>query len=201
MERLPGLLGSEPVYWVDGVRPLPGGVVETTLGFSDVAAHPYEALVAATVAALRAVPGVEAVEHTDREVVVVRSRGVAPGALAEIVDRLWFERLPRTPVDPSFELDPAEVLVSPWPSAPPAPVGALPAPDGDPAGGVRAVVALEPSRRRMWTYLVCGALPALGGAWLALTPGGSTGVLPLALGAVNLAFGARIALRRRAART
>jgi hypothetical protein len=202
MERLPGLLGDEPVYWIDSVVSLADGALETELGFSDVAAHPYEDLVAATVDVLRAVPGVTEVEHLDREVIAVRSRGVAPVQLADVVDSFWFERLPVTAVDPLFGLDPAEVLASPWPAAPPPPVGPMPAPiPAPPSLGreLRAAFTLPPSRRRMWTYLVLGAVPVAGGLALALTPGGGNGVIPIAVGAFNLVVGTRIALRRRAA--
>ena len=46
--------------------------------------------------------------------------------------------------------------------------------------------------------VLCGAAPAVGGAAMALTPGGNNGFLLLAVGAFNLAVGARIALHRRA---
>ena len=43
----------------------------------------------------------------------------------------------------------------------------------------------------MWTYLVCGAVPAAGGLVYALTPGWcSNGVIALAIGLVNLGVGA-----------
>lgn len=201
MERLPGLLAGEPVYWIDHVAELPDGRLRTELGFSDVAAHPYEGLVAGTVALLEGVRGVEEVVHEDREVLLVTSRGVSVEELADVVDRFWYERLPSTPVDPGFATDPAEVLASPWPTAPPPPQGVPPVPTPAPGAptlrDLRAAVALPPSRRRMWTYLVCGAVPLAGGAVLATTPGGGNGVLPLAVGAFNLAVAARIAVRRR----
>lgn len=204
MERLPGLLADEPVYWIEHVTALHDGRLRTELGFSDVAAHPYERLVEGTVELLRRLPGVEEVLHEHREVLHVTSRGVTPEQIGDVVDRFWFERLPRTPVDPGFETDPADVLASPWPSAPPPPRGAAPAPETDPGSGlpswhdVRAV-APTPSRRRMWTYLACGAVPLVGGIALAATPGGGTGVVPIVLGTVNLVVGARMAWRRRRA--
>ncbi|MCC2334263.1 hypothetical protein [Cellulomonas wangsupingiae] len=202
MERLPGLLAGEPVYWIERVTDLGGGVLRTELGFSDVAAHPYEDLVAGTVALLQGVPGVEQVIHEDREVLLVDSRGVPVERIGDLVDRFWFEHLPSTPIDPEFETDPADVLASPWPSAPPAPYGALPAPTtpsgGPTLAGLRAAVALPPSRARMWTYLVCGAVPLVGGTLQALTPGGGSGAVPMALGAIGVAIGVRIARRRRA---
>lgn len=201
MERLPGLLAHEPVYWIEHVTALSGGRLRTELGFSDVAAHPYEALVDGTVAMLRGVPGVEGVIHEDREVVHVDSRGLTVEQLGDVIDRYWFERLPSTPIDPGFETDPSEVLASPWPSAPPPPRGPVPVPE--PAAptlrDLRAAVALPPSRRRMWTYLVCGVVPLVGGAVMAGTPGGANGVILLVGGAVNVAIGVRIAMRRAAA--
>ena len=201
MERLPGLLADEPVYWIEHVTAMPGGRICTELGFSDVAAHPYEALVEGTVAMLRGVPGVESVVHEDREVVLVVSRGVAVEQLGDLVDRYWFERLPSTPIDPGFETDPSEVLASPWPPAAPLPRGTIPVPEpGRPTfRDLREAVALPPSRRRMWTYLVCGAVPFVGGAVLVATDPGGYGVIPLVGGAVNLAVAARIAARRAAA--
>lgn len=203
VERLPGLLADEPVYWIDQVTALPDGRLRTELGFSDVAAHPYERLVAGTVVLLRGLPGVEEVDHEDRELVVVVSRGVAVEQIADVVDRFWFAHLPGEPTDPGFATDPAEVLASPWPSAPPPPRGEPPVPV--PVAGrprlrdLREAVALPPSRRRMWSYLVCGAVPLVGGVVLAASPGGSNGLLPLALGALNLAVGTRIAVQRRRA--
>lgn len=204
VERLPGLLADEPVYWIEHVTALGGGGLRVELGFSDVAAHPYEGLVAGTVEMLERVPGVVEVIHEDREVVHVVTRGVTPERIGELVDRFWFERLPGTPIDPGFETDPDEVLASPWPSSPPAPRGTLPTAEpgsGPPTfQGLREAVALPPSRRRMWTYLVFGAIPFVGGAVLAAVPGGGNGVVPLVLGTINLAIGTRIAMRRRAAR-
>ena len=201
MERLPGLLAGEPVYWIERVTDLGGGVLRTELGFSDVAAHPYEDLVAGTVALLRRVPGVEQVIHEDREVLLVDSRGITVERIGDLVDRFWFERLPGTPIDPGFETDPAEVLAAPWPSTPPAPYGDLPTTrSGDPTpASLREILALPPSRARMWTYLVCGAVPLLGGVLLAVTPGRPGGVLPIVVGTVNLAVATRIAVRRRRA--
>ncbi|NCT90507.1 hypothetical protein GXB85_06055 [Cellulomonas sp. APG4] len=203
MERLPGLLADEPVYWIEHVTALGDGRLRTELGFSDVAAHPYEGLVAGTVEMLGRVPGIDEVIHEDREVVHVVSRGVAPELIGELVDRFWFERLPGTPIDPGFETDPAEVLASPWPSSPPAPRGSVPttelASGQPPFQGLREAVALPPSRRRMWTYLVFGAIPFAGGVVLAAAPGGGNGVVPLVIGAINLVIGSRIAMRRREA--
>ncbi|ADG73715.1 hypothetical protein Cfla_0805 [Cellulomonas flavigena DSM 20109] len=198
MERLPGLLAHEPVYWIERVAALSGGRLRTELGFSDVAAHPYEALVEGTVAMLRGVPGVERVIHEDREVVLVDSRGVAVEQLGDVVDRYWFEHLPSTPIDPGYETDPSDVLASPWPSVPPPPRGPVPAtePAEPTLRDLREAMALPPSRRRMWTYLVCGAVPLVGGAVLAATPGGGNGVIPIVLGAVNIAVGVRIAVCR-----
>lgn len=197
MERLPGLLGGEPVYWIEHVTDLGNGRHRTELGFSDVAAHPYEGLVAGTVALLRRTPGVEDVAHVDREVVEVVTRGVSVDVLGNLVDRFWFEHLPRHPVDPGFELDPADVLASPWPSAPPLPRGAVPVPVAERTPSLRDVVSLPPSRRRMWTYLVCGAVLLVGGVTAAVLPGGANGLLPLAAGTVNTVVGARIAIARR----
>ena len=203
MERLPGLLAGEPVYWIEHVTDLGGGRLRTALGFSDVAAHPYEDLVAGTVALLQGVAGVEQVIHEDREVVLVDSRGVTVERIGDVVDRFWFERLPGAPIHPDFETEPADVLASPWPSAPPRPHGVLPAPTTEPGSpviaGLREAVALPPSRRRMWTYLVCGAVPLAGGVLLAATPGGGSGVLPIVVGTLNLVIGTRIAVRRRRA--
>jgi len=199
VERLPGLLGCEPVYWIEELTASGDGRLRTTLGFSDVAAHPYERLVDGTVDMLRGVPGVVDVLHEDREVVHVTSRGVPPERIADLVDRYWFEHLPSAPIDPGFETDPADVLATPWPTTPPAPLGTMPAvePDPDDRPRLRDVVGLPPSRGRMWAYLVCGAIPAAGGIALAVSPGGNDGLIPLALGAVNLTIGTRIALQRR----
>jgi hypothetical protein len=201
VERLPGLLACEPVYWIEHLTVGRDGLLRTELGFSDVAAHPYERLVAGTVAMLRGVPGVVDVFHEDREVVHVTSDGLAPEHIADLVDRYWFEQLPGAPIDPGFQTEPADVLASPWPAAPPRPRGALPAVDRGPglSQGLREAVRLPPSRGRMWAYLVCGAVPAVGGIVLAATPGGSNGFLALAVGVVNLAVGTRIALQRRRA--
>lgn len=199
VERLPDLLAGEPVYWVERLTVSGDGRLRTELGFSDVAAHPYERLVAGTVEMLRHVPGVVEVTHEDREVVHVTSRGLAPEHIADLVDRFWFTHLPTAPIDPGFETTPAEVLASPWPAAPPPPRGAMPPTDRDHGAGLhlRDVVSLPPSRGRMWAYLVCGAIVAAGGVVLAVAHGGSNGLIPLALGAANLAIGTRIALRRR----
>lgn len=199
MERLPGLLGGEPVYWIEHVTDLGDGRQRTELGFSDVAAHPYEGLVDGTVALLRDTPGIEDVAHVDREVVEVVTRGVPVDVLGEIVDRYWYERLPQHPVDPGFELDPADVLASPWPPAPPGPRGEMPAPGtpAESAPSLRDAVALPPSRRRMWTYLVCGAVPFVGGAAMAVVPGGGNGLLALGVGTLNLVIGTRTAMARR----
>lgn len=200
MERLPGLLAGEPVYWIERVTALPDGRLRTEIGFSDVAAHPYEALVDGTVTLLRGAPGVDSVIHEDREAVLVVSRGVNPQLLWMLVDQYWFEHLPSTPIAPGYETDPSEVLASPWPSAPPLPRGAnpVPAPEADRPTfrELRAALALPPSRRRMWTYLVCGAVPFVGGVLLVATHGGANGVIPLVGGALNLAVGVRIAVSR-----
>jgi hypothetical protein len=197
VERLPGLLAGEPVYWIEQVTTLRDGRLRTELGFSDVAAHPYERLVTGTVAMLQQVPGVDDVVHEDREVVVVTSRCVTAEQIGDLVDRYWFDRLPSTPIDPGFETAPADVLAWPWPSAPPGPRGEPPVPTPlEP----REAMAFPPSRRRMWTYLVCGAVAFAGGAALAATPGGADGMLPLVVGAVNIAVGTRIAVRRRRGR-
>ena len=63
--------------------------------------------------------------------------------------------------------------------------------------GLRDAVRLPPSRRRMWTYLVFGLVPLGLGAVAAASPGGSNGLLLLAVGALNTAVGLRIAARRR----
>lgn len=203
VERLPGLLADEPVYWIDAVTDLGEGRVRTELGFSDVAAHAYESLVEGTVTLLASLAGVEEVHQEHREVVTVVSRGVAVEVVAGVVDRYWFERLPLAPVAPGVDLEPEDGLVSPWPSAPPPPQGALPEGADEiasPSLGAalrEAATSLPPSRRRMWTHLVCGAIPFVGGALLTLDPGGSNGALPMAVGVFNLAIGTRIALRRR----
>lgn len=203
VERLPDLLAGDPIYWIETLTVTGDGRLHTELGFSDVAANPYERLVAGTAEMLRHVPGIEEVIHGDREVILVTSRGLAAEHLADLVDRYWFDHLPTAPVDAEFETVPGEYLASPWPSAPPPPRGAMPDVeyDDDADDGVRPrlrdAVSLPPSRRRMWTYLVCGAIPAAGGIALAAAPGGNNGLLPFALGAVNLLIGTRIALQRR----
>ncbi|MFD2768709.1 hypothetical protein ACFS33_00080 [Cellulomonas phragmiteti] len=167
------------------------------------AAHPYEGLVAGTIALLERVRGVEEVIHEDREVVLVVTRGVAVEWIGEIVDRYWYEHLPTTPIDPAFGITPADVLPRPWPPKPPRPQGAAPVPEieaGRPTlRDLRQVAVLPPSRRRMWTYLVCGAGALIGAAVLATTPGGSSGALLLVIGTFNLVVGTRIAMRRRQA--
>lgn len=201
MERLPGLLAGDPVYWIEDVTPLGHGRLGMRLGFSDVAAHPYERLVAGTVEMLARTPGVETVVHGVREVVEITARGLTAEHLGGLVDRFWFERLPLTPIDPSFRTSPADVLASPWPAAPPPPRGVGPTvrPDaGRPTiSALRQAVALPPSRLRLWTYLVVGAVCVVGALVLAFMPGGREGAtLPMALGAINLVVGARIARRR-----
>jgi len=129
VERLPGLLGAKPVHRVDAVTDLGRGRLRVEPGFSDVAAHPYERLVEGTIG----LPGVEQLTQEHREVVAVICRGVAVEHLADLVNRYWYENLPRTPVGPGVELDPADVLASPWPSAPPSPRGVAPVAPHQPA--------------------------------------------------------------------
>lgn len=198
VERLPGLLGDEAVYWIEHISVSSDGRTSTELGFSDSAAHPYQQLVAGTVEMLRVVPGVEEVIHEDREVVLVTSRGLAPEQIADIVDRYWYAHLPTTPIDPGYDVTPGDLLTSPWPAAPPPPRGAAPAalPEPHTAPPVRAALTLPPTRWRMWTYLICGAIPALAGIVSAINPGGSNGLVLMLIGAVNLAIGGRIAYQR-----
>lgn len=131
MERLPGLLADEPVYWIDAISLLQRERMRTELGFSDVAAHVYEQLVEETIEVLRKVKGVKKVKQQHRETLAVTSRGLTVEQIAAVVDQFWFERLPVTPVDPVYGFEPAEVLASPWPTEPPPPVGELPEPDDD----------------------------------------------------------------------
>ena len=205
-----GVLGAEPVYWIERLDPAEDGA-DVQLGFSDVAAHPFHGLVEATVGVLAGVPGVVAAWQEDRELVLVQAPGVAPEQLADVVDRFWLDALTRTGPDPSYgwEPDPSRPLPtsagpaqwSPasWPADSPAqPPAPSSAPSSPQRPTLRDAVSLPPSAGRMWLYLVCGAIPAVGGLALALTPGGSNGVLALGVGVVNLVVGARIALRRRA---
>lgn len=207
MERLAGVPDGEPVYrveatlWHDRLGPL------VQLGFSDVAAHPFERLVEGTVAVLAAVPGVRAVWQEDREVVLVSAPGVPLEVLTDVVDRYWLHMLPRTTVDRDvfgddvpLRLPPGapDVVLPPSAPIPPPPPGAvLVAPPEPVLAGLRDAVRLPPSRRRFWTYLVCGLVPLSAGVVMATHPGGADGVLPLALGAVNVAVAARIGWRRR----
>jgi len=179
------VLEDEPLYWIEELDPDEDGA-DVQLGFSDLAAHPYHGLVEATADMLATVPGVLAAWHEDREVVLVRAPGVAPELLADAVDRFWLDALTRTPPDPSYgwEPDPSRPTQT-WTEQTPRPT-------------LREAVSLPPSRGRMWTYLVCGAVPAVGGLVYALTPGGSNGVIALAIGLVNLGVGANIWRRRRA---
>lgn len=187
------MLEDGPLYSLEELDPDEDGA-DVELGFSDLAAHPYHALVEATVDVLAGVPGVVAAWHEDREVILVRAPGVAAATLAEAVDRFWLDALTRTAPDPSYGWEPDRSRLLPVPTAP----APRPEPWPAPRGSLRESVSLPPSRGRMWTYLVCGAVPTVGGLLLALTPGGSNGAIPLVLGVVNLAVGTRIGLRRRA---
>ena len=99
------MLEDEPLYWIEELDPDEDGA-DVQLGFSDLAAHPYHALVEATADMLATVPGVLAAWHEDREVVLVRAPGVAPELLADAVDRFWLDALTRTPPDPSYGWEP-----------------------------------------------------------------------------------------------
>ena len=189
MERLVGVFGDEPLYWIERLDD-DDALADVELGFSDVAAHPYQALVRATVDVLAAVPGVTGVWHEDREVVLVRAPGVAPAQLADAVDRFWLDALQRTSPDPAYgdEVG-APDLTRAWN---PAPVGV-----DDRVPRLADALRLSPSRRRMWTYASCGAVATVGGLALATTSGGSSGVVPLVLGVANLGMGLHIAMQRR----
>lgn len=210
VEHLSGVLDGDPVYWVE---PGPwhehlGRLVQ--LGFSDTAAHPYEHLVAGTMGVLAAVPGVRAVWQEDREVLLVAAPGVPVETLTEVVDRYWLHLLPRTSVAAAYADDGEVVLHLPpgaadVPLPPSAPVP--PDPGGDITAGppprldlaeLREAVRLPPSRRRFWTYLVCGVVPLVLGLALATDPGGSNGALLLGVGALNTGIALRIGRRRRA---
>ncbi|NUU19480.1 hypothetical protein HP550_19705 [Cellulomonas humilata] len=193
MERLFGVFDDEESLYDIGRVPARGDEPDVQLGFSDVAAGPYEALVHGTVDVLAAMPGVIDVWQEDREVVLVRAPGVATAALAEVVDRYWLHSLPRTSPDPSYgEVRPPDVSRA-W-SPPPLPAGDhVPVQRGP---SFADVVRLPPSRRRMWTYLVCGAVATAGGLILTVSGEGS-GTVPLVLGVVNLAVGLGIVRQRR----
>ena len=186
MDRLFGVFDDEESLYDIRRMPARGDGPDVELGFSDVAAGPYAALVDGTVDVLAALPGVLEAWHEDREVVLARAPGVATTALAEVVDRFWLDALPRTSPDPLYgEVDPPDVSRA-W--SPPALPGDDEAPD--PRGPSFAeAIRLPPSRRRMWTYLVCGAVATAGG--LVVRAGGEgSGVVPLVVGVVNLAVGA-----------
>ncbi|MGY4645317.1 hypothetical protein [Cellulomonas sp. URHB0016] len=192
MDRLFGVFSDDESLY-DIRRTDPGDpVADFELGFCDMAAGPYEALVLETVDVLAAVPGVVDVWQEDREVLLVRAPGVETIRLAEVVDRFWLDALTRTEPDPAYDdelgsPDPPD-LARAW-SPEPVPEGPLPS--------ARDALRPAPSARRMWTYLGCGAVATAGGLVLALTPGGGSGVMPLVLGVVNLAVGLDIARRRR----
>ncbi|WP_456788385.1 hypothetical protein [Cellulomonas sp. P5_C5] len=80
------MLEDGPLYSIEVLDPEEDGA-DVELGFSALAAHPYHALVEATVDVLAQVPGVVAAWHEDREVILVRAPGVAPERLAEEVER------------------------------------------------------------------------------------------------------------------
>ena len=193
MERLFGVFDDDESLYDIGRVPARGDEPDVQLGFSDIAAGPYEALVHGTVDVLAAVPGVVDVWQEDREVVLARAPGVATAVLAEVVDRFWLHSLPRTSPDPSYgEVDPPDVSRA-W-SPPPLPTDLdVPAQRGQ---SFAEAVRLPPSRRRMWTYLVCGAVATAGGLFVNVSGEGS-GTVPLVIGVVNLAVGVRIARRRR----
>ena len=192
MERLVGVFGDEPLYWIDRVEDdYDEGAADVELGFNDIAAHPYGALVRATVDVLAAVPGVIETWHEDREVVLVRAPRVPLERLAGVVDRFWLDALRHTPPDPAYGDDICTPdLARAW----------SPAPVADPSRGamLRAAARLPASPRRIWTYLGVGAVVTVAGLTMAAIPGGSSGVLVTVLGTANLAVGVRIALRRRA---
>ncbi|WP_315094483.1 hypothetical protein [uncultured Cellulomonas sp.] len=194
MERLFGVFDDAESLYDIGRVPAHRDEPDIQLGFSDIAAGPYEALVHGTVDVLAAVPGVLDVWQEDREVVLVRAPGVATAALAEVVDRFWLHSLPRTTPTPSYgELDPPDVSRA-W-SPPPLPGDVnVPVQRGQ---SFAEAVRLPPSRRRMWTYLVCGAVATAGGLVITIWGEGS-GTVPLVIGVVNLAIGLLIARQRRA---
>lgn len=203
MERLPELLAGEPVYRVERITALPDGRRRAELGFSDVAAHAYEDLVTGTVELLTATPGVAEALHEDRELVHVTYRDGDLERLLGLVDRFWFDRLPTHPVDPSSGPGPAELLASPWPAAPPPPKGAFPTVEAERGSPIRSAVrdsiALPPSRGRVLRYLILGAVLVVGGLVIALGPVNGNGLLPLALGVINLVIGLRLEIRHRQA--
>lgn len=180
MDRLAGVVDDEPIY---AIERFDEDEWDVELGFCDWAARVHEHLVRATVDVVAGVPGVLDACHEDREVVLVRAPGVPLERLAEAVDRFWLDALGLGPV-PSQSRTPAPS----WP----------PAPDDGRRSALFQPVHLAPSRRRMWGYLAAGAICTVGGVVLAVTPEGSTGVAPLALGVLNLGVGLRIAARRRA---
>ena len=209
MERLPGLLAGEPVYWIEEVTDLGDGRLRIKLGFSDVTAHLYERLVTGTATMLAPLAGVEDVVHEDREVVSVVVRGRTAEEIADLVDRYWYEQLPGTPVDPEFETDPAELLADPWPAAPPAPRGVVPAPvhedpddEPSPDAGPRAPRTAEvPSLARTVTVLVFGVAALTWGVVRAVDPdeSGFGAVWLIAVGLVNLVIAAQFVVQRRRA--
>lgn len=194
VDRLAGIVADEPLYAIERFD----DDADVELGFSDWAAHVHESLVGATVDVIAAVPGVLDAWHEDREVILVRAPGVPLERLAEVVDRLWLDALG---LRPGGRPEPGAAV----PGGPVDADGAFPAPswvqvpvpDRDRRSALSRTVHLAPSRRRMWSYLAAGAICTLGGAVLAITPDGSTGVAPLVLGVANLAVGTRIAARRR----
>ena len=215
MDRLPGVLDGEGVYGVDLETDDPDLGQLIVLGFTDVAAHPYSHLVDGTVGVLAAVPGVRAVWRDEREVIHVAAPGVAIETLTDVVDRYWLHQLARVPVLPEYADDPitlhlppgaADVALPPSATPPPPPGVGGHTPRGDRSRaemrelrtGLRDAVRLPASRRRMWTYLGFGIVPLGLGAVAAATPGGSTGLLLLAVGTLNTVIGLRIAARRRA---
>jgi hypothetical protein len=183
------VFGDEPLYWIERLDP-DDRFADFELGFSDVAAHPYQALVRATVDVLAAVPGVVEVWHEDREVVLVRAPGVAPAQLADVVDRFWLDALQRTDPDPAYGDDVYAPDLTRAGSL--APVGVVRR-----APRLAEAVRLAPSRQRMWTYAGCGAVATIGGLALATTSGGSSGVVALVLGVANLGMALHIARQRR----
>jgi hypothetical protein len=191
MDRLYGVFSDDESLY-DIRRPgIHADVADFELGFCDIAAGPYEALVDGTIDVLAAMPGVEDVWQGNREVVLVRAPEVSAAQLAEVVDRYWLDALRHTAPDPAYgdDLDPPD-LARAWSHEP------EPAERRSPAA---ELLLLAPSRRRMWTYLACGGVATLGGLVLAVTPGGRAGVLALAVGVVNLGVGLNLARRRRAA--
>ncbi|MDM7829899.1 hypothetical protein [Cellulomonas edaphi] len=192
MQRLLGVFDDEALYDIERI-PGRGDEPDVELEFSDVAAGPYAALVRGSVDVLATMPGVVGAWHTDREVVLVRAPSVPTAALADAVDRYWLQALPRTSPDPAYGPVCHPDVSRAWN---PPPVRAERDGSSAPRPWYAEEIHLAPSRRRMWTYLVCGSLAAAGGATLLATGGGS-GAAALGLGVLNLAVGLRIAKQRR----